>query len=538
LFLSYLSRQLFLESFRRIEVEQVQRNLSQAREALAERTARLGRGDWAAWDDLYNFVHSEDPEFAKINLIDVTYDDLQVNAIVIADEGGKVIYSGGYDLTIGRAMELPAGLVPYLAPGSLLLSHPDAESKISGLLLLPEGPLLVSSLPILTSERHGPVRGSLVMARFLDDVETARIGQMTHLNLSFQRLDSPLPGNYLRTAGKAGAEASGVFVVDSDTIGGYSVISDLTGEPAVMIRILQPRPIYRQGARTVRLFLLWFSAATCALVGACCVLLDRLVLSRARGRESEARFRNIFEHAAAGMATLSLDGRYLQTNPAFQAFVGYSAEELLAADIFQVTHPADREATAAMLKGIRDGGLRTHDYEKRFLRKDGEVVWGRVTVAWLQDSEGKPTYAVALIQDITKRKRAEEGLHLARFCIDHAAIGIFRIEADGRIGEVNDQACSSLGYSREELCTRTVFDIDPDLTREWWFAHRQGLMRTKESKTIETRHRRQDGLIYPVEVTINYLEYAGRLFAYSFVKDITSANATKINCGTWPPMTN
>jgi len=127
----------------------------------------------------------------------------------------------------------------------------------------------------------------------------------------------------------------------------------------------------------------------------------------------------------------------------------------------------------------------------------------------------------SIINDITERNRMEQELRLNQFCIDHSAVGIFRIEEpDGRIVSVNDHACQSLGYSREELCSMTVLDIDPTFTIETWLEHRKNVRHLK-SGTIETIHRKKDGTEFPVEVTVNYMEYEGKLFSLSFARDIT-----------------
>ena len=126
-------------------------------------------------------------------------------------------------------------------------------------------------------------------------------------------------------------------------------------------------------------------------------------------RESEERFRSIFEGAAAGMTTITIEGSYLQVNPAFSRFVGYSQQELTngmrAADI---THPDDREKTAQFLEAARAGVRNAFHYEKRFIHRDGRTLWSHVTTTWLQNRDGTSRYAVALMQDITERKLAAQ----------------------------------------------------------------------------------------------------------------------------------
>ncbi len=126
--------------------------------------------------------------------------------------------------------------------------------------------------------------------------------------------------------------------------------------------------------------------------------------------ESEERFRAIFENAGAGMNTIDVDGRYLQVNPAFCRFVGYSPDALQALCVEDLTHPDDLEMTRDVFDEVRRGERLFVDYEKRFLHSSGEVVWGYVTTAWMLDAEGRPHYGIGLVQDISQRKLAETRL--------------------------------------------------------------------------------------------------------------------------------
>jgi PAS domain S-box-containing protein len=122
--------------------------------------------------------------------------------------------------------------------------------------------------------------------------------------------------------------------------------------------------------------------------------------------------------------------------------------------------------------------------------------------------------------DIVERRRVEEALRLSEFCIEKASMSITRIGTDGKVLYANEQACRSLGYTREELSAISVFDFDASFTPEAWADHRRKLY-SSGSRTIETSHRRKDGTVFPVEVSVNYLEYQGAGFSFSFTKDIS-----------------
>lgn len=135
-------------------------------------------------------------------------------------------------------------------------------------------------------------------------------------------------------------------------------------------------------------------------------------------RESEERFRSVFATGAAGMIIISPTGKILQANPAFCRFIGYSEAELTELAIEDITHPDDRDRTSLHYGEIFAGKRRHLHYEKRYLRKDGEIVWGHASVACVMDPDLHPVYCTALVQDISERKRVEEELREANRELD------------------------------------------------------------------------------------------------------------------------
>jgi diguanylate cyclase (GGDEF)-like protein/PAS domain S-box-containing protein len=233
-------------------------------------------------------------------------------------------------------------------------------------------------------------------------------------------------------------------------------------------------------------------------------------------RESEERYRNLFENNHAVMLLIDPDtGWIADANPAAAAYYGWTQAELCHKKISEINTLSPAEVRAEMDRARL--AQRSHFHFRHRLAdgsiRDVEVFSGPIALSGL-------SLLYSIVHDITERKKAEAGLRLSQFCIEHAAIGIFRIDENGNIAEINDQACSSLGYTRQELCALTVFDIDPTFSREKWLEHRKQ-MRSTGAGTIETLHRRKDGSVFPVEVTVNYLEYEGQSVSFSFARDIT-----------------
>lgn len=127
-------------------------------------------------------------------------------------------------------------------------------------------------------------------------------------------------------------------------------------------------------------------------------------------RESEERFRGAFEFAAIGMALVSTQGRWLKVNLALCQMIGYSQEELLSSNFQAITHPDDLEIDLNYLHQLLAGEIPCYDMEKRYINKQGHIVWILLSVSLVRNSHGLPLYFVAQIQDITARKEAESEL--------------------------------------------------------------------------------------------------------------------------------
>lgn len=116
------------------------------------------------------------------------------------------------------------------------------------------------------------------------------------------------------------------------------------------------------------------------------------------------------------------------------------------------------------------------------------------------------------------RVQPQEELQFAKFLVNHFADAVFWLGSDARFLYVNDMACRKLGYSREELLSLTMHDVDPDLQAEVWSEQWRSL-KQQGCLTFESRHRTKAGRIFPVEIAVTYLEYHGREFSCAFARE-------------------
>jgi len=131
-------------------------------------------------------------------------------------------------------------------------------------------------------------------------------------------------------------------------------------------------------------------------------------------RETEKRFRKIFEEAAIGMCMVNLEGYLLDSNPALQEMLGYQKDELYRKFFIDISHSEDQERHSRLFQELTGGKRDAYQMEKRFLRLDGQTVWGQLTVSLVKDAAGKKQFAIAMIEDIQLRKQAEEEIKAHR----------------------------------------------------------------------------------------------------------------------------
>jgi PAS domain S-box-containing protein len=179
-------------------------------------------------------------------------------------------------------------------------------------------------------------------------------------------------------------------------------------------------------------------------------------------RKSEKRFRAFFENATAGMVCINEKGKLLDANPAFCRLLDYERDELLSLSVFDITHPGDVALTRQKFGEVLAGRRQAVDLEKRYIRKDGETVWGHTTAVVILDSNSKPIWCSAVIQDITERKRAEEKLRDSeekyRLLVENATEAIF-VAQDGILKFINPKAAEIIGYPHETFTPRPFVEF-------------------------------------------------------------------------------
>jgi PAS domain S-box-containing protein len=242
------------------------------------------------------------------------------------------------------------------------------------------------------------------------------------------------------------------FVAVAET----SIASLLFYDPAYSLKV----------THTVDLLAIEIYAVVAALsVEAFCRLVDGAISAEARladhevelkiTRNSEARFRATFDTAAVGVAHIAPDGRWLRVNGALCRTLGYLADELLTKSFQDVTYPDDLAADLVQVELMREGKIDSHNVEKRYVRKDGAIIWARNTVSCVRKGDGSIDYFVGVIEDISASKQAEKELReneeRFRSSLLHSPLPMLLFDDREQILAISQSWLEQSGYLREEL---------------------------------------------------------------------------------------
>jgi PAS domain S-box-containing protein len=246
-------------------------------------------------------------------------------------------------------------------------------------------------------------------------------------------------------------------------------------------------------------------------------------LAEERLRESEMRSLSTFDQSPVGSVVVGLDKRFIRVNPAFCKYIGYSEDELIGKSISDITHPEDVEIGMPELKTLLGGREGSLTVQKRYICKDGSVVWGEVSISLGRDADYNPICFLPIIQDITERKKAEDELRKLSRALEQSPDSILITNTSGEIEYVNPALQKLSGYSAEELIGKNprIFksgETPIEIYKQLWDTITSGLIWEGE-----LQNRNKKGEIFWESATISPVnDSSGKTTHYLAIrKDIT-----------------
>lgn len=279
-----LSNGLLLGNYRDLEQDSMRRDVQRATRALDQLVEDLHvkTVDWAEWDDTYRFMKDHNTGYVRSNLLESGLATMHLDLVVYCDLRWRIVRAFPVHRVLHVAPPDPSAAVREIQGLRCPGAAPTSRLGLSGLVEQPNGPLLVSARPILTTSGRGPAQGWLVFGRYFDREMEQKLGGRTRMDVHFHDIPGGrVPRADLGTLSRLCAHPGTlVWPQDGERIAAASLVSDLSSRPLLLLEVHSPRLIYQQGLRASRYLVSLIGVASLVFSVVVLVLLERLVLSR------------------------------------------------------------------------------------------------------------------------------------------------------------------------------------------------------------------------------------------------------------------
>jgi len=575
-----LSRIVLLRNFARLESSDTQHNLERAVSAIANDVNELDEiaADYSAWDSSRRFVQGKYPAYSDAEFPPQTFERARLSLLAVIDIKNRVLLERAYDLQEHRETPPPRSLLAQFKARSPLLQHRDPHSRTVGVLMLAEGPYLISSRPILTTMGQGPPRGTLIMGRRLDEDEVSRLAKITHLDLLLTELDGRGTPPDVQAA-LAGLKDTSVSIrpLSSDTIAGYYLLRDVQQRPVLILRAKMARHVYHRGEESLLQFLTMFAGVGLAFGAIFLLLLERMVLSRVTGlsgsvsvigtrgdlsarvpaqgkdelahlgfaingmlealersqverHDQQSRLQLLVEQIPGVLWTTDFDLRFTSSLGVGLAAIGLKSNQVLGKDLYEYfgTTDPDFPPIAAHRRALEG---KTVTFETTWAQRTFHV-----HVEPLHNQGGAVVGVIGIALDVTDSRLAEEALKESEArkgaILESALDCIICMDHDGRVTEFNPAAERTFGIKRAEILGRDLASqIIPARHRD---GHRRSMAEYLKTglgqvlgRRIETTGLRGDGTEFPLELAVTRISDAEPPSFTAYVRDITDRKSAE-----------
>jgi PAS domain S-box-containing protein len=450
------SRVLLLRNALSLEQNAVRSAVERAQNALQDDLSSLSAtaNDYAAWDRTYAFMQHRSATYTSQEFENDTLQGLNINSVLLITPQGQIVFAKSYDFLHKRETIFPLEVQRSLASDPWVEHAGKSLVPSAGMLLLPQGAVLIAACPILTTQRKGPAKGVLVMTRDLNQERVDRLIAVTRSSLSIRPYfpERPTPKTEkVHTLLESSQQAIAVEPLSKRRVAGYSLLRDVHRRPILLLELDAPRTTFEQELRNLRYFLgalclvsLAFGLMTVLLLRQS-VLSHLTHLSREVGRLEKSK--NLSERitVTGGAELAELGGainhmlealqkserhfQYIADNIdqvfwirdaasqevahaglAYETVWGRSRDSLYADSRSwrDAVHCDDRRLVAEMLLQQGRGKIGSALY--RIVRPDGSIRWIRDRYFPVTDEEGLLAQVAGLAEDVTEFKKAEEVL--------------------------------------------------------------------------------------------------------------------------------
>lgn len=449
---------IVLHGFQDIERDRSGLNVDRVFRAIERRENQLLSSvmDWSKWDSTYEFIQDQNTAFIRDNLTVAAFQDLGINAMILANEAGEIVWGGVLNTGATKISAPPADLLHLFESKATDTWFSSEQDGPYGILCIKDGPMIVAAHAILTSEGTGPSRGTLLMGYYLDTNVVSELADDLRMDISFSALNAPMEHAGVAQAMSDLMRGTPYVIqpISEDELIGYGLVHDINGQPVLLLHVHMPRDIYHHGLRTYRFFaMLLLGGGTLftffliylqrrlvlaplaklgvqvnrvslgsddpprvSLPGAADELASlanhiNLMMQRERDTqhtlsESRQQYEWLFREMISGFAMHELicnergeptDYRFLAINPAFERLTGLRADEVVGRTVREVLPGTEARWIETYGRVVQTG-------EPIFFEDYSQALGKYFEVNAFRNAPGQ--FAV-MFSDITERKRAE-----------------------------------------------------------------------------------------------------------------------------------
>lgn len=475
-----LINSVLLATFDDLENEEVQEDIQRTSNILADELSDMEKTakDWGHWNDTYNFMVGTNDTYVEDNLTVDTLTNLDLNVMAYINLDDVLKYAMVIDLEQGEFQAFPATLMDHIYPDSNLLAVVRENSTLTGLIEFePQQYMLVAAVQILKNDVTGPSNGILILGRYLNEARLNTLTRSARLNFEWYAAQTMqgLKTEVNQFTSIITPQEAQIIYVNEDVNFGYIGLTDIYGEPAIILELQSPRHIYNHGRHTFLVLssltlIIGFVASILALY-----MLEKLILARlstlshevsqipdssmaqvtAQGNdeisrlgivinkmlrslqqskealnlvnhsleqkvvertkqleESIGHFEAILNSSSDALITTNDDGTITQTNPAFIKMFNYSIDPTRKLEVWDIVSPDSLAVLQQKIEyTVKDQKPRRVDVTAS--RQDGTTFSAEIALSVLVNGDGEVSGGVASIRDMSKQKQIEKNLRNA-----------------------------------------------------------------------------------------------------------------------------
>jgi len=411
--------------------------------------------DWAFWDDTYYYASEKNYNYIEDNLVDETFTSLDINFFVILEDNGKIMYKKAYDLIEEKEIEFPQDLENSLSSSEIFVLK-EKENIASGILTTENNIVFLASRPILRSDSSGPIAGTLIMGQFVDSRKVNIFSEISSTPIQVYKINSPEIGPVIKEANPKFLEGKTIHskIINDSKILGYYVLKDLHGDPGLILEVELSRDIYLE-SKKLGFYLLMATLGFSIFAGIIFIfafekgilskifslekdvkrissakdfssrlkvygddeisslalnineMIESIDASSAILKESEKRYRTLFEESRDAVWATSIDGEILDANEASAKLLDIPLYELIGSNILDL-YNLPEERIEFQKKVAEFGSVK--EYPLVFKNRMGEKIHCLVSFSAWRDENGKIIGYRGIVHDITSRKIYEKQL--------------------------------------------------------------------------------------------------------------------------------